>query len=355
MKKNRLSINYVAVSPISLTQIKEDHFLFNKIAKEYDWPYEEPAKIYRRLLLTPITIRGSGNTRSIIDHYKVQREEGDLEYMMFDSGGFQMNKREDYTLDKLIRENVWLYKRHDWGDVYILPDYPPLASDTNDVRQKKLETTMEAIRKTFDQLPPKVQKKSMPVFHVRSNYDLEKQCDSYRSIIEESQLIAYVPEMANVRFTQESLDNLIDLRIIFPDAKIHVLGVTTLLTTYILSKMGIESFNSSTATLSGAFGYIHFYAERYNYSHKKKNSITVDKLLELKKETGHRCPFCDDWEQLLTNQKYRIYHNLIIFDEFDHYLYNTTDDNFRAMYIDQQDYLARITEVDDPSIQLKLF
>ena len=81
---------------------------------------------------------------------------------MFDSGGYyvQQGKFEISQLFSFLRE---FYGTNKWGDWYVLPDSPPVSSDTVDTAWGKVYETVYFAKSFAEEFNGKMEKKSIPV------------------------------------------------------------------------------------------------------------------------------------------------------------------------------------------------
>lgn len=354
---NRLNINYISVIPGDCQDIIKDLTVFKKVSEGYNWPYSPPAKPYRRLLFTPITVSSHISRERTMGYLERERKEGHLEWMMFDSGGFQTFRNEGYTIDRLVKENLWLYKRYDWADAYVMPDQPPAPNDTNDIIRNKIEKTILGAQTLFDQLPHKIQKKCMPVFHIQYMADIDEQYNAYKHIIEDSKLVCCAIEGGtNKRLNLKAMRVLKELKNILPkDTKIHTLGISSYPAMFALEQLGISSCDAVSPIFQASRGFLNFNGVLVKYSCRAEDPISIENLRSLKIGTGHRCPFCDNPEKLKNVWRYRRLHNLVAFDEMDLTLSNMTLDNFKMGYPEMYENLAQVLDIPTQDQQMSLF
>lgn len=330
----RLQINYIPVIPNDYVEIKHDLSVFNRVAKGYDkWCTPEPPNIYRRGLITVIKL-GYTNRERTMAYLRAKRETNEMERIMFDSGGFQMFLDPTYTIERLVRENLWLYQKHDWADCYVMPDNPPFPEDPRVIMEMKVDKTIKATRGIFEDFPSKIREKSMPVFHVRNTMDIDYQYEEYKHIIEESQLVCYAVPGSRKKLDLHNMKMIAYLRsVLDDDVKIHSLGVASAPAVYCMEQLGVYSYDAVSPIISAGLGMIQFYDKSYDLSEEKPNrSITEEELNKIKETTEHKCPFCDDYENSLKQYRYRRLHNLIIFDEYDWFFRDMSFDEFRVKY-----------------------
>ena len=365
-KTERVPIEYISVAPAEWPRLRHDMKLFDsKVPEDYDWPTGEKPKLYRQALISLITVPYNAR-QCVMAHLQKFREEGFLEGMMFDSGGFQMFRREGYTIDRLERDNLILYKEQDWADSYVLPDFPTPPDDPLHLMEEKAKRTMEASMRFFSKLPPHIQAKAMPVFHVRTEDHLDEQIKAYSECLDASGQACYAIPGIRKKLNRKNMELMYALAQKRPDLTIHSLGVASLTAAYCMYRLGIHTYDAVSPTLSASLGLLHFGTELVSYTvrrdnrteeetrkhHGKHRNITEVELEQLRESTGHTCPFCDDAEELKQNYDYRHLHNRIVFDEFNVYLKEFTMSNFERDFTHLHDSLAHVL---NEAPQMKLF
>ena len=118
-------------------------YALNLIEKEfenYDWKDHPVPKPFRNVLVTPVTL---SKNRRTLKYLKRLKEEGYIDNIMFDSGGFQvltgaLESRGVRTLEDLQKLNEQIYNEEDWADVYFMPDHPASKEDVNESLDPKL-------------------------------------------------------------------------------------------------------------------------------------------------------------------------------------------------------------------------
>ena len=332
---NRLPIHYTLAHAGEL--LRNDLYLFDKMVdSDYEWVTGEVPKPYRRILMTVIDYT-KGTRDKCLNELVALKEKGVVEHVMFDSGGFQSLRRPGFSLDRLMAENVHIYKEHDWADAYILPDQPPNPKDEVEKQREHIFNTINTTLETFNLLPSEIQKKCMPVFHVQSTEDIDDQFEEYRHIINLSKMVCYAIPGARKTLDIKNAKLMRYLRqVLYDDVKIHALGVSSPAAVWLMYTLGIHSYDSISPRIAGSNGSIIFPSGSYDATIKRKDPITLGKLHDLRKYDSHKCPFCDNYNQLLRNFRYRILHNLIVYDELNWHLrdldFYTFSQKYPAMY-----------------------
>lgn len=331
---NRLKIRYVA-SVDGRREVKRDHEHFRQYTPEdYNWVTPDPPKINRNCLFTGIAEKPKKRD-AIFDFLRNYKENGDIEFMMVDSGGFQAG-RFGISPDELVDTDLKIYTRNDWADIYIMPDMPPTGHDPMPVMEEKTQQTMRLTDELFDRLPPHLQAKSAPVFHVRNNAHIDEQYESYKHIIDISKRcsfsIAAPTAKSYNKFDAKNFELMkYAMEKVGKDVHMHCLGISSPLSVFCMSHIGLSSYDTISAKKSAGYGLIlfptgwyHFTNRRPPESKKKNRSVSFEKIEELREITGHRCPFCDDIDRFYKSTYHRRLHNFIVFDELN-YIFRNMD------------------------------
>ena len=309
-----LNTHYVSI--LYESTIK-DHRMFNKYIKDdYPWAYEKP-KLFERMLITPVcyTIK---QLDLMLNEQLVRKEKGELKTLIFDSGGFQIMTRPGYNLKRLVSENLYLYTKYkDIEPLLVMPDYPSPPEDSLEVMEIKLQETIDATLLLFSKLDSDSKTRSLPVFHARSVEHIERQCEIYGEILSASNKACYAIGGTNKKLDIRHIRNIRRLKEIYPDLYLHLLGVASPGATWIMDRIGINSYDAITPHRIATLGMIQTYTQRIYYS---DNVDRHDNLGEIKQKLlKHKCPFCDDLSKLRSNTNYRRFHNYIVYDELKHF------------------------------------
>ena len=330
---DRVNCHNFVVSENSKGQFEKHLNLFKERSEGYDWqgPVANP---YRNVLITPIALPSN---RSFLKVLKEAKEKGDIERVMFDSGGFQVmtgSLKNVNSLEDLLERDTEIYTEEDWADIYILPDHPPVGEDNFSDVEQKIISTVESSLKFVEGLPDKIKYKSAPVFHAKYLEHINYFFEGYKDIIELSKFATYSAagktfkdkprqlDVETMRILQSLVNKLEDI-----EASVHCLGVASPPAVFCLGQLGVRTFDSSTAVRVAATGKVLFpYTTAKDCSDRRETSINADELAELREVTGHRCPFCEDIDELKEDNSARKLHNLIVLDQLS-YIYRDLDIN----------------------------
>ena len=316
-------MDFVTPVPDMVTRIRRWTYL----SKRYPG---EVRKIFRHALVTAIVL-DEKRRREILTEVKKGLSSGEIESLMIDSGGFQVLKRQLYTPDEMIKINAELYTKYDWATNYVLPDAPPVLKEPLEESKRKIQISIESGLKLFDILPEKIQKKCIPVFHLRDYEDLDRQAEAYEHILELSGKCCWAslrttPGSAH-RLTHLNIDLLSRLQKKLPSTKIHCLGIGSRQAMYVLHRMDAYSSDSTSPTKT-AFGHEVIFG--FNDIH----SDDIEGIEKAKKMTGHECASCANPENLKNSWVHRCIHNLIAMEDLPKLFNETTPEQFVEKFPD---------------------
>jgi queuine/archaeosine tRNA-ribosyltransferase len=98
------------------------------------------------------------------------------------------------------------------------------------------------------------------------------------------------------------------------DVRLHTFGVSTPPLIYAFQKMGIYSFDSLAWQRSAGYGKAYMpFTRAYNVSHRstRNSALSHIEFEQIKRRTGHHCPFCENFRLLSEKRLYRSLHNLV--------------------------------------------
>lgn len=247
------------------------------------------------------------------------KEEGEIERVYFDSGGFyvQMGR---ISYEDMYYQLLQFYRENDWADFYILPDTVPLSSDDESTRWHKVKETANGTRRFFDEMPSKLRDRALAVIQGRTEDQIDYCLKSHLLLgIKRLGFGSFATNgkqsSANI-LTDETLRLLkhatsVSLR---TGASVHAFGVGTPPVIYLLNGAGVASFDSIGWMKTAGFGKVYLpFIRAYNITYNDQSARGMEQATfeELKELTGHRCAFCEDFTQLAMKRDYRALHNLV--------------------------------------------
>ena len=285
---------------------------------------DDKRKIFRHSLVTAIVL-DSRSRRQILGEAKKGLDSGYIESLMIDSGGFQVLKRDLYSPDEMIKQNVEIYTKYDFASNYVLPDSPPILNEPLECSKKKIEESINGGLNLFNVLPEHIQKKCIPVFHIRDYADLDRQLEAYKHILELSGKCAWASLRttagASHKLTPLNLDLLSRLQKKLPSIKIHALGIGSRQAMYCLYQMGIYSTDSTSPQQTA-------YKHEAIYGFKNVHTDNIEDIEKAKTETGHECASCKNPTKLKSSWVHRTVHNLVSMDNISDLFDKTKPEQF---------------------------
>src|SRR6266705_5793752 len=96
----------------------------------------------------------------------------------FDSAGYYVQVGKIGYLE-LYMKLLNCYRANRWADRYVLPDYVPLSSDTDEQVAEKVRETVYYSSLFFAEMPDELKAKAMPVVHGRTKAQVEYCLEHY--------------------------------------------------------------------------------------------------------------------------------------------------------------------------------
>ncbi len=300
-------------------EIEHLHRLWHEHAHDFAWQYGIPNP-FERVLISPIVARP--HTFAFV---RALKESGETREVMFDSGGYFV-QRGDITFYDLMHKLERLYRTEDWADHYVLPDNPPLSSDEISVVDAKVKQTVEGSLRLLQALPSAIQEKAMPVVHGARIQHIEYCQRHYLQGAARFRRLGFgsFPTSGNNnsinRLNAQALFLLRDLtqELARHDVGLHTFGISTPPAIYLLSLVGVTSFDSNGWMRTGGYGKVFLPFSRgylVTFNSRSNQSLSEQEFSHWKKLVGHDCPFCSTFNVLSTNRWHRILHNLTVMAE----------------------------------------
>ena len=360
---DKLNMHFFYVSEGSATVVRRRVDLFYEKCSNYDWG-TPPPKPFRNMLITPIKI---GPKSKFLPEARKLKEEGIVDKVIFDSGGFQLmtgvlEKKGITTLEDLIKRDKELYQEHnDWVDIFMSLDDPPTLNDTHEVMNKKIQETIEISLRFFNEMPPEVQAKIAPIYHCRYLDQLPVFHEGYAPIIDKSGFVSYSAASCTHKGCSRTIKEnvmLILQQLVKDQSEVHCLGIVSPLAVFMMAYLGIRTYDGSSVSQSAGTGDTYWpYLRSVPFSDRDTKIQRVPskaELEELKKLTGHHCPFCEDWDKLVDDYEYRFMHNMIVQDQLP-YIYKDLDFDKLASLQKGDKYIRLIRKIRSDQEQLSLF
>src|SRR5260370_23072639 len=191
---------------------------------------------------------------------RFQQERGSE--ICFDSAGYYVQVGK-IGYHELYMKLLNCYRANRWADRYVLPDYVPLSSDTDEQVAEKVRETVYYSSLFYVEMPDELKAKAMPVVHGRTKAQVEYclehylklgvQCVRFASFgtfgkNNESNVATQLP-VENARLVVE-----IGHRHVF---KVHLFGLGAPALVGMLHSIGATSFDSASWFKAAGFGQVH--------------------------------------------------------------------------------------------------
>jgi queuine/archaeosine tRNA-ribosyltransferase len=274
----------------------------------------------KHILVTPLFV----HDESLRQIAALKHSQGST--VMFDSGGYyvQIGKM---TYEELYYPLLQFYRENTWADVYTLPDHVPTSQDTADEVWRKVENTVQYSGLFYQELPPGVRARAMPVVQGHTLEQVEHCLRAYLDLGVQHIGFGSFGTIGKNSEANVATNNAVNLARYVVDVaqkhgiSVHFFGLGAPALVAMIYAAGARSFDSSSWIKSAGFGQIYLpFTRGYNISHRNRHSelqqgITVEQFLELRTLTGHHCPFCDTMDKLQQHKLYRAIHNLLVIQE----------------------------------------
>lgn len=303
-------ISFVA----SVTQISATPFerLINLLEE-----YGLVGDAFDRIMFCPLTAGESTQQtiRRLVDAYDIS--------VALDSGGYESQVNDEYTLRDIYRFDRDYYRKNDWAAEYVLPDQVPLADDDEETVRGKVYDTISLSRSLYAELPFDRQRRSVPVVQGHTREQIVDCLDAYRELdhIQKIGFGSFSTGGVNGGVNYLTEENIEFLQFIVEEAHrhgldVHAFGIGGPTSIPILHYCDVDTFDSTGWMRSGGYGNAFFpLKSRYNVTHLRERSgptLFEQELREVRQATDHSCPFCNSFEDLHDKREYRILHNLLV-------------------------------------------
>lgn len=290
-----------------------------------------------KILLTPIAL----GERSLAAFRGLQEDRGTRVY--FDSGGYYVQVGR-ISYEALYPRLLATYRAHPWADGYVLPDNVPTSRDTPDAVWTKIRQTVRWSRLFFEELPPTLWERAMPVVHGHSIEQADYALSSYLTMgVRQVGFGSFGTFGANDGVNIAHASSVDVARWVIRAAaehglSVHLFGLGVPALVAMISGLGARSFDSSAWLKSAGFGQITLpFARAYNITYRNGRSklqrgILWEEFTALRALSGHACPYCDRYETLAESKWHRAAHNLICLGESVAALNHGEYDRIRSIY-----------------------
>ena len=323
--------SFYASLTVKPDEIRTLHRLWHRHAHNFEWKSGKPNP-FQRVLVSPLVTR-----KATFEFVRELRRTGETEVVMFDSGGYSIQKGE-ISYYEVHRRLYEFYQREDWADTFVLPDNPPLSGDSLSIAEAKIRQTVEgSLRLNYD-LSPAFQQRAMPVVHATRREHLDY-CLRHYENFNKIGFGSFPTSGTSNSINRLNINALMILRQMtrMLDAggiKTHTFGISTPPAIYLLSLVGVNSFDSNGWMRSGGYGKVFLPFMRghmVTFNSRNNESLNETEFKIWKENIQHDCPFCDSFDRLSNNRWDRIMHNLIVMSELETHQRTPQIDMFREL------------------------
>ena len=316
-EESHISARFYASLTVAPDEMRTLHRLWHEHAHDFDWKFGKPNP-FQRVLISPVVA-----SKQTFDFVRELKRTGETEEAMFDSGGYFVQKG-DISYYDLHRKLYECYQREDWADIYVLPDNPPLSKDSLSSAEAKIKQTVEGSLRLYNDLSDTIQQRSMPVVHATKSEHLDYCLRHYKNF-KKIGFGSFPTSGTSNSINRLNINALMILqrltRMLNSDGvKIHTFGISTPPAIYLLSLVGVNSFDSNGWMRSGGYGKIFLPFMRgymVTFNSRNNGSLNEAEFKLWKENIQHDCPFCDSFDRLSNNRWDRIMHNLIVMAELE--------------------------------------
>lgn len=313
--------HFFASLTVKPDEVRKLHCLWHQHAHGFDWPHGAPNP-FRRVLISPVV-----TPEKTFRFVREMHETGETEEVMFDSGGYFVQKG-DLAYYDLQHQLYSLYREHSWAAHYVLPDNPPLSADSQEGVDAKVRQTVEGSLRLLHDLPTHVQEKAIPVVHGTQrehlDYCLRRYLDSGVGFSRIG-FGSFPTSGSNNSINRLSAPALLlvkELAGVLREHRVgvHSFGISTPPAIYLLSLAGVASFDSNGWMRSGGYGLVFLPFMRghlVTFNSRSQSALSETDFQQWKSESGHDCPFCDTFDTLSKKRWHRIMHNLTVMAELE--------------------------------------
>lgn len=273
----------------------------------------DPRNPFAQVLVSPLFARAS-TLRIIRDELRDKRGS----QVCFDSGGYFVQQGR-ISYEDLYGRLMHYYKENQWADWYVLPDWVPTSQDSPQVVEHKVRATITIGRLFYNELPDDLKPKVLPVVQGHTQAQVMACVEAYSTFANGRIGFGSFGTSGSTNgvntVTNQSvvaLRSLVELAATH-GLDVHLFGVSTPPILYLFHQLGIASFDSMAWMKAAGYGNVFLplmrgYMATYRVIDRTHTFQT--EFEQLKNLTGHRCAFCEDFSELMTNRMYRVMHNL---------------------------------------------
>lgn len=271
---------------------------------------------FARTIFTPLFARPNVN---VLMQEMFQATGG----VIFDSGGYYVQQGV-VSYESLYQKLLNFYRRNQWADWYVLPDYVPTSSLTAYEVEDRVKATVTISKLFQTEMPEYLRRKCLPVVQGHTLEQIQFCVENYVEMG-----VSYIgfgsfgtsgDNNSINTITRQSIRMIEFLRRHTEkySLKVHLFGIGTPSVLPLFRDLGIDSFDSSCWSRTAGYGNVYLpFMGRRNITGRMLREVggeayTKAKFIELRDATEHDCPFCRDVEQLIANRLHQMMHNLYV-------------------------------------------
>lgn len=309
--------HFYASLTVAPGEMRTMHRLWHEQAHDFDWKFGKPNP-FQRVLISPVVA-----SKKTFDFVRELKRTGESEVVMFDSGGYFVQTG-DISYYDLHRKLYECYQQEDWADIYVLPDNPPLSKDSLRSAEEKVKQTVEGSLRLYNDMPGTLQQKAMPVVHATRIEHLDY-CLRHYAHFTRIGFGSFPTSGTSNSINRLNINALMILRqltrmLSSDGVKLHTFGISTPPAIYLLSLVGVHSFDSNGWMRSGGYGKVFLPFMRgylVTFNSRNNKSLNEAEFKMWKEIIRHDCPFCGSFQRLSNSRWNRIMHNLIVMAELE--------------------------------------
>ncbi|MGB3693168.1 MAG: GNAT family N-acetyltransferase [Spirulinaceae cyanobacterium] len=233
----------------------------------------------------------------------------------FDCGAYQVQQGR-YSYSELLDFLSNFYINNQWADGYVLPDIPPVSTDSKKLVEEKVQKTVFHCLDFFNTMPDYIQERAIAPVVGKTLKQINYCIESYKKLgIKYIGFGSWGTSGKNKSVNllgRDSLSLFGSLLLMAEqyEMKVHCFGIggTSSLKRLQQENLLPDSLDSTTWWKSAGYGNIFF--PNHPQIQITVKDMTDKEFEDIKLKTEHSCFFCKNMQDLKDNRNYRIMHNL---------------------------------------------
>lgn len=272
---------------------------------------------FEHIIYSPITCASSTTS-----YYKNEKElflntnnTQNFKNIWFDCGAYQVQQGK-YSYGELLEFLSNFYINNQWADAYVLPDIPPISTDSKKVVEEKVQKTVFHCLDFFQKMPDYIQEKAIAPVVGKTLKQIDYCIESYAKLgVNYIGFGSWGTSGKNKSVNllgRESLSLFGSLLLMAEqyEMKVHCFGIggTSSLKRLQQENLLPDSLDSTTWWKSAGFGNVFF--PNHPQIQITVKDMTDKDFEDIKLITRHSCFFCQNMQDLKSSRNHRIMHNL---------------------------------------------